>query len=179
MKLLWVCFRGLLFLLVLTHLSLLCAHFFFFLICTIMTLNFFLEILWFLEFKCLLQRPSAFAFVKNQRALPILRTIYAESMMGYLASCKWWAFEMQTHIASLGMWFANKESIHILDRKAVGFGWIGHLAWNTHHFSSTIVISPDYKCDITMSCLTLNILGAKWYQFKLLIKSFCWVFLSV
>lgn len=79
---------------------------------------------------------------------------------------------MRTHVASLGMQFAKKDSIHISDRKAGGFGPTGHLAGNTLHFSSTPVITPDYKFHIIMSCLTLNIQAAKWYQFKLLIKAF-------
>ena len=36
--------------------------------------------------KCLLQRWSSFAFSKNHRVLPILRSIYTEYMMGYLGS---------------------------------------------------------------------------------------------
>lgn len=66
------------------------------------------------------------------------------------------------------MWLANKGSIHIPDRKA------GRRVWtdNTDHFASTPVITLNYKFNnILMRCLTLDFLAAKWYQFKLLIRS--------
>lgn len=66
----------------------------------------------------------------------------------------------------------TNESICTADRKATGFEPTGHWAGKTHHWSYSPVITPDYKFNIIMSHLTLNLLAGKCYPFEVLIKSF-------